>query len=100
RAVDWADLQSFSPRPGDAGSDDPSGAPAAAAGEVGGSVRLSVPAAELHKLRAPEVAAVLAGLGRRQRAELATMAEPGSVAAALAALDPGVRRALLADLDD
>ncbi len=99
RAIDWADLQAFVPRYSDPARPPQSG-PAAAAGTVGSSVQFSAPAAELHKLRAKEVAALLADLGRRQQAQLAALTPSDTVVEALRSLDPAQVDALLAELDD
>jgi hypothetical protein len=99
RAIDWADLQAFVPRftddalPGEHG-------PAATAGEVGGSVQFAGSAANLKKLRAGEVTAILANLGRGQQAQVAAQAEPSAAADALHQLDPARRAALLAELSE
>ena len=99
RAIDWADLQSFVPRFADAALRDES-SPAEAAGEVGGAVRLGVPAGELKKLRATDVVTILAELGRGQQAQVAALAPPSTAAEALAQLSPAQRDALLAELTD
>jgi sporulation protein YlmC with PRC-barrel domain len=99
RAIDWADLQAFVPRftdtalPGEPG-------PAAAAGDIGGGVQFARPAAELTKLRAGDVAAILADLGRGQQAQVAALAAPSAAAEALRELDPARRDALLAELSE
>ncbi len=99
RAIDWADLQAFVPRFTDTALPRMQG-PAAAAGEVGGGVQLGRPAAELHKLRAREVAAILAELGRGQRAQVAALAAPPAAVEALRQLNPAQRSALLAELSE
>jgi len=98
RAVNWADLQSFVPRSAD-GSPKNSG-PAAAAGEVGGAVRLGVPARELKKLRASEVARILSQLGRDEQAQVTAMAESSAAVEALRQLTPRQRDALLAEISE
>jgi len=98
RAIDWADLQSFVPRYLDASL--PESEPAAAAGEVGGAVRLAVPAGDLKKLRAQDIAAILAELGRGQQAQVAALAPASTAAEALAQLSPPQRQALLAELTE
>ena len=99
RAIDWADVQTFVPRFADSA---PPGAPgpAAAAGDIGGGVQFARPAAELTKLRAGDVAAILAGLGRGQQAQVAALAAPSAAAEALRELDPARRDALLAELSE
>jgi sporulation protein YlmC with PRC-barrel domain len=99
RAIDWADLQAFVPRFTDTA---PPGAPgpAAAAGDIGGGVQFARPAAELTKLRAADVAAILADLGRGQQAQVAALAAPSAAAEALRELDPARRDALLAELSE
>jgi sporulation protein YlmC with PRC-barrel domain len=99
RAIDWADLQAFVPRFADpALPAEPH--PAAAAGAIGGSVRFARPAAELARLRARDVAAILAELSRGQQAQVAAMAAPSAAAEALRQLDPARRDALLAELSE
>ncbi len=99
RVLDWADLQAFVPRfpadpaPGAEGN-------ASAAGTSDSGVRLAYPAAQLHKLRAKDVAGLLAGLDRGPQAQFAAMADPTTVAEALAGLDPPKLEALLFQLDD
>jgi hypothetical protein len=99
RAVDWADLQAFVPRSPDQ-SPTGCGGPASAAGTPGGGMQLAYPAAELHRLRAKDVAALLTGLNRRPQAELAAMADPRVVGQVLAELEPAKLDALLAELDE
>jgi len=96
RAIDWADLQAFVPRFPDGTH---SGQPATAAGSVGSSVQLGAPVAEIHKLRAGQVASLLQGLGRQQQAQLTALAESSTAAQALRGLDPGKREAILNELD-
>jgi sporulation protein YlmC with PRC-barrel domain len=99
RVIDWADLQAFVPRFTDpALPAEPD--PAAAAGAVGGSMQLARPAAELTKLRARDVAAILAGLSRASQAQVAALAAPSAAAEALRQLDPARRNALLAELSE
>jgi hypothetical protein len=99
RAIDWADLQSFVPRfTDDALADEPG--PADAAGEVGGAVKLGVPARDLKKLRAKDVASLLAELGRGQQAQVAALVPQSAAAEALRQLDPAQRDALLAELNE
>jgi hypothetical protein len=99
RAIDWADLQAFVPRFTDTALPI-EGRPAAAAGAIGGGVQFARPAAELTKLRARDVAAILAELSRGQQAQVAAMAAPPAAAEALRQLDPARRDALLAELDE
>jgi sporulation protein YlmC with PRC-barrel domain len=99
RAVDWSELQSFTPRFADESLPRPED-PAAAAGQIGAAVRLSVPAARLNRLRAAEVAAVLAQLGRGEQAQVAALATSEAAAAALATLEPAQREALMAELSE
>jgi hypothetical protein len=98
RAIDWADLQTFVPRFPDAAL--PGKGPAAAAGIIGGGVQLARPASELKKLRASDVAAILAELGRGQQAQVAALAAPSAAVEALRQLDPAQRAALLAELSE
>jgi hypothetical protein len=63
-------------------------------------VRLAYRADALRKLRAKDVAALLAGLERGPQAQLAAMADPRAVAAALAELGPENLDALLSELDE
>lgn len=99
RSIDWADLQAFVPPFNDAGIIDASN-PAASAGKAGSSVQLASRAADLHKLRAKDVAALLENLNRTQQAQLAALADPSTVAEVLRELDPAKLRALLGELDD
>ena len=99
QAIDWADLQTFVPRFTDTALAGEPG-PAAAAGDIGGGVQFARPAAELTKLRAGDVAAILAGLGRGQQAQVAALAAPSAAAEALRELDPARRDALLAELSE
>jgi sporulation protein YlmC with PRC-barrel domain len=99
RAIDWADLQAFVPRFTDPALPAEPG-PAAAAGTIGGAVQFGRPAAELTKLRARDVAAILAGLSRGQQAQVAAMAAPSAAAEALRQLDPARRDALLSELSE
>lgn len=99
RVIDWADLQAFVPRFRDkalSAEHDP----AAAAGEIGGGVELGRPAAQLKKLRAREVASILAELGRGPQARVAAMAHPSAAVEALRRLDTAPRAALLAELSE
>jgi hypothetical protein len=99
RALDWADVQAFVARfPDEAppGAEDP----ASAAGASDSDVRLAYPAAQLHRLRARDVARLLADLDRAPQAQLAAMADPTTVAKALADLEPPKLEALLSQLDD
>jgi hypothetical protein len=99
RTIDWADLQAFVPRfTDDALPAEPG--PAAAAGTVGGGIQFAHPAADLTKLRASDVAAILAELDRGQQAQVAAMVAPSAAAEALRQLDPARRDALLAELSD
>lgn len=100
RVIAWAELQAFAPRSVDGVSQAGGGAasPAAAAGQVGGSVRMAVSAGDLHTLGPAEVAAVLAELGRGQQSQLVTLTDPTTAAAALSGMRLGPRKALLAGL--
>jgi sporulation protein YlmC with PRC-barrel domain len=99
RALDWGDLQAFVPRFADqTPAGDP--APAAAAGQSGSSVQIAYPAAQLHRLRAREVAGLLSGLDRAGQTQLAELADTPTVAEALADLDPAKVDALLGELDE
>lgn len=62
--------------------------------QLGGS------AAQLKKLHAKDVAAILADLPRTQQAQLAALAQPSAAAEALAQLDADHRETLLAELDE
>jgi hypothetical protein len=99
RAIDWADLQSFVPRFTDEALPNEPG-PADAAGEVGGAVKLGVPARDLKKLRAKDVVSLLAELGRGPQAQVAALAPQSAAAEALRQLDPAQRDALLAELNE
>ena len=99
RFIDWADLQAFVPRFDETSGVDPKH-PAASAGVTGSSVQLASPAADLHRLRAKDVAALLRDLNRTQQAQLAALAEPSEVAQALRELEPVKLEALLSELDD
>ena len=98
RSIDWADLQAFVPRFSDAAVNQ-TDSPATSAGTAGSSVQLAQPAAELHRLRAKDVVALLSGLGRGQQAQLATLANSSTVAEALGEIDPAKLDALLAELE-
>jgi sporulation protein YlmC with PRC-barrel domain len=98
RALDWADVQAFVPRFPEEASTGAQGA-ASAAGASDGGVRLAYPAAQLHKLRAKDVATLLGSLDRGPQAQLAAMADPSTAAKALADLDPPKLDALLSQLD-
>jgi sporulation protein YlmC with PRC-barrel domain len=99
RAIDWAELHAFVPRFTDTSSAWESG-PSAAAGMAGSGVQLGGSAAQLKKLCAKDVAAILADLPRTQQAQLAVLAQPSAAAEALAHLDADHREALLAELDE
>lgn len=99
RAIDWADLQAFVARFPDPEVSDLD-VPARAASMVGSSVQLASPAAEIRKLRAKNVAALLDGLDRNAQAQLATLADSSTVARVLRDLDPAKREALLSELDE
>jgi hypothetical protein len=104
RMIDWAELVAFVPRsvdppPGDATPVEPAPARTAAAGEVGGAVRLSVGAHELHTLSGRELTSLMEELGRNRQGGLIASARPSAAAAALSSLDPAARDALLAELD-
>lgn len=98
RAIEWADLQAFVPRFTDTAL--PGNGPAAAAGIIGGGMQLGRPASELKKLRARDVAAILAELGRRQQAQMTALATPSAAVEALRQLKPSQRAALLAELSE
>ena len=74
--------------------------PAVAAGVAGSGVQLGGSAAQLKKLHAKDVAAILADLPRTQQAQLAALAQPSAAAEALAQLDADHRETLLAELDE
>jgi hypothetical protein len=102
--IDWAELVAFVPRSGgddtgEATPSDPASAPTAAAGAVGGAVRLSVGAHELHTLSADELTSLMQELGRSRQGGLVASARPSAAAAALSSLTPAARDALLAQLD-
>jgi hypothetical protein len=99
RTIDWVDLQAFVPRFDETSAVDPNH-PAASAGVTGSSVQLATPAADLHKLGARDVAALLKDLNRPQQAQLAALAEPSEVAQVLRQLEPAKLEALLSELDD
>jgi sporulation protein YlmC with PRC-barrel domain len=99
RALDWADLQAFVPRFADQSPAGPAD-PAAAAGQRGSSVQTAYPTAQLHRLRAKDVAELLAGLDRDSQAQLATMGDSATVADALSQLEPAKVDALLSGLDE
>jgi sporulation protein YlmC with PRC-barrel domain len=98
RALDWADAQAFVPRFPEEASAGVEG-PAGAADASDGGVRLAYPAAQLHRLRAKDVARLLGSLDRGPQAQLAAMADPSTAAKALADLDPPKLDALLSQLD-
>lgn len=98
RAIDWADVQSFVPRFRERLEDED--APAAAAGDEGGGVRVGSPAREIRKLKAKDVARLLLELGRPGRAEVVALAAPSVVLEVLRGLDPRKLDALLAELSD
>ena len=98
RAIEWADLQAFVPRFTDTAL--PGNGPAAAAGIIGGGMQLGRPASELKKLRARDVAAILAELGRGQQAQVTALATPSAAVEALRQLKPSQRAALLAELSE
>ena len=60
----------------------------------------SLPAAALHRLRARDVAGLLAGLDRNSQAQLAGLAGTSAVAEALGDLEPAKKEALLGELDE
>jgi hypothetical protein len=99
RAIDWTQLQAFVPRFTDTTAPWDSD-PATAAGTSGSGLQLAGPAAQLKKLRAPEVAAILGDLNRREQAQLVAVAQPSAAAEALHQLDPDHREALLTELDE
>ena len=98
RAIEWADLQAFVPRFTDTAL--PGNGPAAAAGIIGGGMQLGRPASELKKLRARDVAAILAELGRGQQAQMTALATSSAAVEALRRLTPSQRAALLAELSE
>jgi len=98
RAIEWADLQAFVPRFIDTAL--PGNGPAAAAGIIGGGMQLGRPASALTKLRARDVAAILAELGRGQQAQVTALATPSAAVEALRQLKPSQRAALLAELSE
>ena len=98
RAIDWAQLQAFVPRFTDTAAPWDS-APTTAAGAAGSGLQLAGSAAQLKKLRAPEVAAILGELSRHKQAQLVAQVQPPAAAEALHQLDPARREALLAELD-
>ncbi|HUO40018.1 MAG TPA: hypothetical protein VMU34_20225 [Mycobacterium sp.] len=98
RVIDWAELHAFVPRFTDTSSPWESG-PAVAAGTAGSGMQLDASAAQLKKLRANDVAAILADLPRNQQAQLTALASPAAAAEALAQLDADHREALLGELD-
>jgi MgtE intracellular N domain/PRC-barrel domain len=98
RVIDWADLHAFVTRFTDTSSPWESG-PAVAAGTAGSGMQLDASAAQLKKLRANDVAAILADLPRHQQAQLTALASASAAAEALAQLDADHREALLAELD-
>jgi magnesium transporter len=99
RVIDWAQLRAFVPRFTDTTAAWQS-APTTAAGTAGSGLQLGLSAAQLKELRGPDVAALLADLGRHNQAQLVAMADPSSAAEALRQLDPDHREALLAELDE
>ncbi|MGO9028384.1 MAG: magnesium transporter MgtE N-terminal domain-containing protein [Acidimicrobiales bacterium] len=99
RAVDWADLQTFVPGAANPGTPGFTG-PAAAAGTVGSGIQLGNPAKDLHKLRARDVAALISDLGRREQAQVASLATPSAAAEVLRGLSQEHRDALLAELSE
>jgi len=98
RAIEWADLQTFVPRLADTPL--PGNGPAAAAGIIGGAVQLGRPASALKKLRARDVAGILAELGRGQQAQVTALATPSAAVEALRQLKPSQQAALLAELSE
>ena len=99
RALAWSDLQAFAPRFADEAPPDTAG-PAGAASLSGSSIRTTVPAAALHRLRARDVANLLAALDRSSQAQLTGLAGTSAVAEALGDLEPAKKEALLAELDE
>jgi hypothetical protein len=99
RMIDWSELTAFVPRSGDGASDATPEGPAAAAGAVGGAVRLSVGARDLHTLSAPDLASLVSELGRGKQPELIASASSSSAESALRSLSPAEREDLLAHLD-
>ena len=99
RVIDWAQLHAFVPRFADTTTAWES-APTTAAGTAGSGLQLGRSAAQLNKLRGPEIAARLSGLSRHRQAELVAAAHPSLAAEALSQLDTDHREALLAVLDE
>ena len=99
RVIDWAELQAFVPRFTDTTAAWES-APTTAAGTAGSGLQSHCAAAQLRKLRGPEVVALLSDLNRYQQVQLVAAAHPSSAAEALRQLDFDHREALLAELDD
>jgi sporulation protein YlmC with PRC-barrel domain len=99
RALDWTDLQAFVARFPDEAPPEATG-PAGAASLSGSSMQTAVPATDLHKLRAKDVATLLGGLDRDGQAQLTGLADSSTVAQALGDLEPAQLDALLADLDE
>ena len=101
RLVDWAELQAFAARPvDDAGEPESADTDRTrAAGIVGGTMRLGVPASQLRTMSSVDLAAVLHQLSRDASTQVVTLAEPVTAAAALSSLRPDARAALLAQLD-
>ncbi len=99
RAIDWSDVQAFVPRFFDEVTPYRD-TPAASASATGASLQLMRPAAQLHTLRARDVAALLANLSRDQQGQLSSMVDPGTVAEVLADVDPKRLAAALADMDE
>jgi len=63
-------------------------------------MQLGRPASALTKLRARDVAAILAELGRGQQAQVTALATPSAAVEALRQLKPSQRAALLAELSE
>ena len=63
-------------------------------------MQLGHPASELKKLRASDVAAILAELGRGQQAQVTALATPSAAVEALRQLKPSQQAALLAELSE
>jgi len=99
RALDWVDLQAFVPRFADETPPVATG-PAGAAGLSGSSMQTASPAASLHRLRAQDVARLLAGLDRDGKVQLVQLADSSTATQALADLEPAKRNAILAELDE
>jgi len=99
RLIEWAQLQAFAPRSVDDADERQEADPTSGAGVVGEPIRLAISADDLQTMGPVEVARVLAELGRDASAQLVSMTEPVTAAAALRSLRPDARDALLEALD-